>query len=165
MEDPQIDAWNCGDYSRIKELIEQGANIHKWNDGPIRWASRSGDSDMVKYLVDKGANIHCVGDLPLRWAAQYGHLDVVKYLVERGANVRAVNDDALRLCLEKGYVSTFTYLASFYEKKELHSILSSKENCNLTCFYTLMNFFFYQKQIEKDWEGNIGLIVASLVWE
>ena len=38
------------------------------------------DLSTIKELVEQGADIHADDDLALRWAAENGHLEVVKYL-------------------------------------------------------------------------------------
>jgi ankyrin repeat protein len=68
-----------GDLNKVKELIEQGADIHA-DDFALRWASYYGHLVVVKYLVEQGANIHALNDCAIRWASENGHLDVVKYL-------------------------------------------------------------------------------------
>jgi hypothetical protein len=41
----------------IKELIENGADIHAGNNYVLHWASENGHVEVVKYLVEKGADI------------------------------------------------------------------------------------------------------------
>ena len=49
-------------------------------------ASEWGDLTKVKQLIENGADIHAQNDRALRLSAHYGHLDTVKYLVEHGAD-------------------------------------------------------------------------------
>ena len=68
------------DLEVIKELVEEGANIHADNDFVLRWVAKKGHLDIVKYLVENGADIHVKNNYALRWAIENGHIDVVKYL-------------------------------------------------------------------------------------
>ena len=43
-------------------------------------ASKLGLLKVVKYLVENGANIHVYDNQAVRWASNNGHLEVVKYL-------------------------------------------------------------------------------------
>ena len=159
-----IKACREGDLNTVKELVEQGVNIHAHEDDPVLSAVYYGHLDVVKYLVEQGVDIHSENDCALLWAAKGLHLDVVKYLVEQGANVHAADVYVLRWASDYGHVSTFIYLSSFYDKQQVYSILSKEQHSNLECFYLLMHFFFYQEHTEQHWDGNIGLIVASLTW-
>ena len=59
------------------------------------------DVNTIKYLVDNGADIHAYDDGALSYAAEYGNLETVKYLVEQGANIHANNDYSLKWGLPK----------------------------------------------------------------
>lgn len=110
----------------VKELVEQGADIHVKNELPLWHASINGDLELVKYLVAQGANIHA-GDIEteglatgikglgpekaLRAAATSENgLEVVKYLVGLGADIHAVNDKALYLAAINGHLDIVQYL-------------------------------------------------------
>jgi hypothetical protein len=41
----------------IKELVEEGANIHAGNNYALRWAVRSGYTETVELLLDCGADL------------------------------------------------------------------------------------------------------------
>ena len=68
------------DVNTIKYLIEQGADIHVYNDYVLRYSAENGNLELVKYLIEKGADIHANDDYALCWSAENGHLKVVKYL-------------------------------------------------------------------------------------
>jgi hypothetical protein len=38
----------------VKYLVEQGANVHAFNDCAIKWAGRNKHTDVVKYLKGLG---------------------------------------------------------------------------------------------------------------
>ena len=61
--------------------VNQGANIHAYNDWAVISASINGHIDVVRYLVNEGANIHARDDYAIRLASYNGHLEVVKYLL------------------------------------------------------------------------------------
>ena len=68
----------------LKNLLEQGADIHADDDNALRFAACYGYLEIVKLLVAQGANIHADHDEALRIAAYNGHLEVVKFLVTQG---------------------------------------------------------------------------------
>lgn len=47
---------------------------------------------MVKYLIEQGADIHIYDDYSLRLASEYEYLDIVQYSIENGANIHARDD-------------------------------------------------------------------------
>ena len=91
-----IDAATNGQLDLIKNLIEQGVDLHVESEAALRSAANYGHLDVVKYLVDRGADIHVKNEYPLRWAANNGRLGVVKYLVEQGADIHVDDEEALR---------------------------------------------------------------------
>ena len=48
-------------------------------------ASEWGDLTKVKQLIENGADVHADYDCALRWSAAIGHLEVVRLLLENGA--------------------------------------------------------------------------------
>jgi len=97
----------------LKYFSEKGVDIHAYNNCALRWAANNGHLKVVKFLVERGANIHAENDEALRWAANNGHLKVVKFLVERGANIHAENDEALRCAKEKGHPDVVKFLETY----------------------------------------------------
>ena len=98
------------DSNIIKELIEQGADIHVDNDFAFRFASEFGHLETVKFLVEQGANIHANNDSALRTASLNGHLEIVKYLVEQGADIHVDNDEAIIWASKYGYIDIVEFL-------------------------------------------------------
>ena len=96
----------------VKYLVERGANINANDDAALTSASENGHLPVVKYLVENRADIHAQNDLTLIWASENGHLPVVKYLVEHGANIYAQNDLALKLAIENKHTDVVEYLKS-----------------------------------------------------
>lgn len=98
----------------IQFLIEQGANIHAYDDYAFSWAIANGQLDVVKCLVKNGADVHINEDEVelLRLATIYNRLDVLKYLVEQGVNVHAGNNQLLRFAKKTGNLDIVEYLKS-----------------------------------------------------
>jgi len=84
-----------GNLDIVKYLVENGADIHAYDDYALKWSARNGHLDVVKYLLEKGANIHADNDSVLIDSAYYGRLDVVKYLLEKGANIDVIDIDEI----------------------------------------------------------------------
>jgi hypothetical protein len=48
LNDKLIDACEVGDIHAAKRCVEQGANIHTWDDSIMQWAVKNGHIDLVK---------------------------------------------------------------------------------------------------------------------
>ena len=83
------------DLENIKDLIEQGADLHANHEGALRLAADFGHLEVVKYLLEQGANLNIFDDWALRWAVRYGRLEVVKYLLEQGADSDRISEKIL----------------------------------------------------------------------
>ena len=101
----------------VEFLVEKGANIHACDDYALQLASKYGHLDIVKFLVDRGADVHADDDYAVRGASGNGHLDIVKFLVEKGANIHACDDYALWLASENGHLAVVKYLKSIMAKE------------------------------------------------
>jgi len=95
------------DLQVIKQLVEDGANIHVDNDWPLIWAAGNGYLDIVEFLVEKGANIHADTDYALRIAARNGYLDIVILLLNTDENLRKYDDESLLWATENGHLETY----------------------------------------------------------
>jgi len=96
----------------IKELVNEGANVHANDDLALRWASLNGHLEIVQHLISVGANVHACNDLALQCAADNGHLEIVKYLISVGAKVHAGDDCALRCAVYNGHLKIVKFLVS-----------------------------------------------------
>ena len=105
-----VQASKKGNLSKVKKIIEKGADVHAQNYEALRSAADGGHLELVKYLVTKGADVHADDDQALRSAAIKGHLELVKYLVTKGADVHAKDDSALRSAAIKGHLEVVNYL-------------------------------------------------------
>jgi hypothetical protein len=81
-----------GNLEEVKELIQQGADIHYDDDRPIVEASVYGNFKIVKYLIEQGVDIHTHNDIAFTNCCEYGWLDMVKYFVSKGADIHIYND-------------------------------------------------------------------------
>ena len=54
-------------------------------DQTLIFACENNDLDLVKAMLNIGADIHKFNEMPLRIAAKKGHLEIVKYLLSKGA--------------------------------------------------------------------------------
>ena len=94
----------------LEILLIAGANIHKWNDQALKWASENGHADVVKILLEYGADAHAWNDYALQVASEKGHADVVELLLEYGADVHANDDEAFRLAADNGHADVVEIL-------------------------------------------------------
>jgi ankyrin repeat protein len=105
-----IEACESGSLSRVKEILDRGADIHAYDDFALQLSARYGHVEVVRLLLDRGANIHADNDYALRLSAEYGHIEVVRLLLDRGANIHADDDKALRLSVWCGHVEVVRLL-------------------------------------------------------
>lgn len=80
-------AANDGDLQKLKELEEQGNDIHTQKELPLFLAAAHGHDDVVKYLISKDADMKET-EFALYWSSSNGHLEAVKSLVEAGASLK-----------------------------------------------------------------------------
>jgi len=80
-----------GQTDKVKELLDNGANVNEWNGGTALFtASYYGHLDVVKLLIERGAEVNTMsqrGESALGNAAAGGHMDVVNILIDNGANI------------------------------------------------------------------------------
>ena len=90
-----------GNLKRVRELIEQGADIEKANNigwTPIIFASARGHLEVVRYLLEQGANRDKAtnsGWTSLHLASEQGHLEIAKLLMVYGADLNARTNGGL----------------------------------------------------------------------
>jgi hypothetical protein len=134
-----------GNLERVKQLVEDGANIDESNDAgmtALSLASKNGEFEVVVYLVEHGANVaHAIFDqfrmTALHFASGGGDLPTVKYLLEHGARITERDNEfttALLHAAENGSLEVLQYL------------LSSEGGASIT---------------ESDDEGNTALLLAA----
>ncbi|MBN1412334.1 MAG: ankyrin repeat domain-containing protein [Spirochaetales bacterium] len=90
------DAAGQGDMTRVKELIEGGANINNHDGGngatPLHLAARYNRVEIIKYLLKNGAILDAqmgYDITPLHWAASSCNPEAVDVLIGAGANLEA----------------------------------------------------------------------------
>ena len=57
--------------------VFEGADVLSRQCLALREAVENGHSDIVKFLIEKGADVHIWEDMPLKWASERGNLDLV----------------------------------------------------------------------------------------
>ena len=96
----------------VQRLVNEGADIHAYDDSALSSAALEGHLDIVKYLVEHGADVRADDDKALLIAAANGHLDVVKYLVSQGASIHEGGEEPLKTASANGYLDVVKYLVS-----------------------------------------------------
>lgn len=69
------------DQRNLRDLIDQGANIHQDNDAPLRRAVQLGNVLIVRMLLHSGANIHVLQGEVLKDAISSNQRDVVEEIL------------------------------------------------------------------------------------
>ena len=85
MNDRFFEAVKAGDLATVNTLLDEGVDIHHWNDFALHNAAEHGHLDVVNRLLEANANVHAANNWSLHWAASNKHLDVVTCLLEYGA--------------------------------------------------------------------------------
>lgn len=91
VQDPQGNKWRSSKVVLAKKkdlrkpatwkwLVENGVDIHAYNDYALIYAAGRGYFEVVKYLIKAGADIHTRNDYVFREASYNGHEKIVKYL-------------------------------------------------------------------------------------
>lgn len=84
------DAAKAGDLSKVRELIEAGADVNAGDIPAFLWAYFEGHKDVVRLFVTHGANVNYDGfdeGTLLTTAALFGDPEFIDYLVSEGAEV------------------------------------------------------------------------------
>ena len=111
------------DISRVKLLLDAGANIHATNKNgwtPLHYAASEGHTAIATLLVDKGADVNVIdnltGSTPLHFASRGGYIAIATLLVEIGADLNAKDNicglTPLHMAAEKGHTEVVKLLES-----------------------------------------------------
>src|SRR4026208_1835282 len=99
-----------GDATRVKVLLEQGADVNAkspYGATGLFFAADRGNMEVIRILIDHGADVKIkdtfYGASAVTWAAMKSHADVIKLLLSKGAPDA---DDALMTGISNGNVET-----------------------------------------------------------
>lgn len=133
----------AGNSKKIKELIDQGADIHqKDHDGwtAFMHAISKNNFNSAKVFLDHGANVDETdryGTTPLIYVAEYGNTEVIKSLLDYGANPDHKNCHgltAMKMAMDKKHDETYSLLKAASESKKLMSSIQSNNDNNQIMF-------------------------------
>lgn len=117
-----IVAAKVGDLDTVKELLQEGFNVHvQKNSGytALIWAAEGGHVEIVEILLQAGAKM-IVGDAyALSIAASKGQAEIVKILLRAGADVNA-----------GGIFQALTYAAHFGSTETVQILLQAGADVN-----------------------------------
>lgn len=123
----------------IKDLVENGYDIHCENDFVFNISLSHNKPDITRYVLSKtrdnyyinealvsyahngniefveemielGGNIHYKGNEAVKWSAGYGQLEMVKYLLDKGAEIEL--NWAIELAKQNKHSEIINYLES-----------------------------------------------------
>ena len=136
-EEELIEATKVGNLQKIKDLVNQGIDIHTQNNEALYRAVNHNYLNIVKYLVGQDADIHAQNDFALRLAAGKGYLDIVKYLVKQGADIYAENNLALFWAKRNNYQDVVEYLEGYkkiqFKSKKIFNLKDLNTDGRITC--------------------------------
>ena len=119
-----------GDYEKVKENIENGADLDCFDDfnyTPLELAVFFNHYDVAKLLIESGAEINEIEDAPrnnrasyctaLHWASKFGYKDLSELLIENGADINNTGKNMvlsrftpLHLASEEGHLDVVKLL-------------------------------------------------------
>lgn len=96
------------DIQRIKRTLNNGADVHIFENYAIRRFATQGSFTTVKLLFKYGADIHARCDEAFIKAAGFRYVKIVKFLLKKGANIHVQRNafwHATLLCFAKEKIS------------------------------------------------------------
>lgn len=76
-----LNACKLGNLDKVKECLTHNADVHYYDDAPLRSAACNGYLDIVKYLIENAdVNIFALNHDTLHWALHNKHLEMIIYL-------------------------------------------------------------------------------------
>lgn len=94
-----------GELDKVKECVENGADIHTRDGVAIKLASREKHFEVVKYLIENGADIEHTTVI-FDFMVHLGNLENVKYFVEKG---KKIDKDDIRIASYIGKLEVVKY--------------------------------------------------------
>ena len=107
-----------GDIFILKKCLDQGIDIHSYDDLALRIVTKSNHTNAILFLLSRGANIQAVYDEKLRHASLQGNIKTVRTLLEdyscsQEAKIYAMynaifgrHEEIIRLLLQNGVSPT-----------------------------------------------------------
>ena len=160
-----VRACENGNLNKVKDLLNQGANIHYYDDDPLHIASEYGHLDIVKYLIEQGADIHASDDYALCLASNYGHLYIVEYLISKGVDIRASNNHALRCASKYSRLDVVKYLIPYYNSTELINIHFYNKESKLKMFKQYAKMKFHVLLLFRIHKQNLPLELQNIIFQ
>lgn len=84
------------DLSMITKLLDNGADVHMFDDIALKCSVTNGDLPMVSKLLKHGANVHAENDFALKHSIVCNDFLIAAELLENGANIYVDNKSILR---------------------------------------------------------------------
>ena len=97
-----IEAVTDGFIYLVVYFLNNGADIHAFNNQALNSAVNENHIDIIKLLLDRGVKILASTNW-LTIPIQNGRPDIVRLLLDRGANIHVNNDNTLRFAAMHGY--------------------------------------------------------------
>lgn len=115
-----------GHLSEVRRLVGTSRNLEM----PLNAACRNGHIDVVWELIENGADIHNYQESPLRWAAYYNRIEIVGLLLRRGADVHANHEHALAIAAQMRHTYLIDMLISWGARPTRLVILTARHYGN-----------------------------------
>jgi ankyrin repeat protein len=113
--------------TKIKQLIEQGANCRQSNDFLLNIACQDGNVEVAKYLLEKGCAINNKTGDTLVFAVSSNKVELVKHLVENGADIFVAQNHAIKSAMRYNFLDIIIYFLEQGADIKLLKNFSKKE--------------------------------------
>lgn len=116
-EDKLINACINNNFTKLKTLIEEGANPNyvEYNMGftVLTYAMLNGNTQIAEYLLSHGADVdfRCGTNVTaLYYVSANGNLELVKFLINHGSNIKSdINSSAISIAAINGHTDLLKY--------------------------------------------------------
>lgn len=82
-----LDACDNNDLEKIKTLIQNGYDIHDYDEYILRMSCYKNYFDIFIFAIENGANIYDYSNFILKTAIYESHLNIIKYIYSIGIDV------------------------------------------------------------------------------
>jgi ankyrin repeat protein len=102
----------------VKLFLEHKIDVHQEGDLGFKNACEFGYYNIAKMLLDAGAKISAFNQGPIREASRNGHDKIVKLLLKNGANPRVKNRQALTWARKNEHAKVIAILEKWFEEHD-----------------------------------------------
>jgi ankyrin repeat protein len=139
-EQLRMECYNLGNLKEILQLIQDGADIHFYNQdedsSPVAIAASMNNVELVKFFLKNGVSVTEHNNLALKEASNYDCLDTIQLLIANGA---IVEDVMFLNAYNSGNWKTTEYFIKNFNIKVSEQVLERIKNEDEDFFFEVKN--------------------------